>query len=410
MKKLLLLLTLLPASLLAQFTGGSADGEARSDAIQLDLGGVPGGIRGLYAGGMEDGYATAQGFSDLSNGGMSAIYAGGRNDGYHASATYTSISGTELANIYMGGSGDGYSYLQESQTLSGKSLEGLYSGGDGDGFDYRQESYSLGGQSSDGWFGGGDGDGFDVAVESNSLGAMLMLYGGGDGDGFDHMTSPFALSGADLQSLFQGGPGDGAALTNFAGVVPLPLTLISFEAIPNETFVLLRWVTEDEIDTDFFTIEKTRTGRQFDWVGELLAAGYSLPGEQIHYEMKDHNPYPGTSFYRLKTTDFDGQVSLSHLVEVNYDHQQDWGFKLYPNPNTGRHFNIQTQGVQEETKLLLEVFDIQGRLIQRTPYLGMDMEATAIQLQQQLAAGSYLIRLSHPDFGQQAKILLVGER
>lgn len=286
----------------------------------------------------------------------------------------------------------------------------MFSGGGGDGYDRNQASFSLRGEPTSGWFGGGSGDGYDRAVATGSLGAMLMLYGGGPGDGFDRIGGAFSLQGGDLQALYFGGAGDGAALTNFSGVVPLPLTLISFEAIPNESFVLLRWVTEDELDTDFFTIEKTRTGREFSWVGELLAAGYSLPGEQIHYEMKDHHPFPGTSFYRLKTTDFDGKISLSHLVEVNYAQVQDWGFRLYPNPNTGRHFNIQTQGVDKETALILEVFDIQGRLIQRTPYLGEDAAAASIQLQQQLAAGSYLIRLSHPDFGQQAKILLVGER
>ncbi len=410
MKKFFLLLMLAPACLFAQFSGGSADGEARSDAIQLDLGGVPGGVRGLYAGGMDDGYSTMQAYTGLASESMGAIYAGGADDGYDAATAFSTISGTDLAAIYYGGSGDGYSFLQESQTLAGVSLAGIFSGGDGDGFDRTQASFDLQGQSTAGWFGGGDGDGFDREAATGPLGAMLMLYGGGSGDGFDRLGGAFTLKGGDLQALYQGGPGDGAALTNFAGVVPLPLTLISFEAIPNESFVLLKWVTEDELDTDFFTIEKTRTGRAFSWVGESLAAGYSLPGEQIHYEMKDHDPFPGTSYYRLKTTDFDGKISLSHLVEVNYAQVQDWGFKLYPNPNTGKHFNIQTQGVEKETSLVLEVFDLQGRLIQRTPYLGADMEATAIQLQQQLAAGSYLIRLSHPEYGQQAKILLVGER
>lgn len=410
MKNLILLVLCIPWSLSAQYFGGTADGEARSTTIQLDLGGVPGGVRGLYAGGSNDGYAGSRAFTGLNPGSSGALYGGGSGDGHDRNSASTTISGNDLSLIYGGGSGDGYNFRQGSQSLDGQSLDGLYGGGTGDGFDRLQTSAALDGQVLQGWYGGGGGDGHHLAVSSGTLGEMLMLYGGGSGDGFDRKSAAFSLSGPSLQSLYSGGSGDGAASTNFSGVVPLPLTLVSFDAFPEETYVLLRWVTEDEVNTDYFTIEKTRTGRAFEWVGEELAAGFSLPEEKLHYEMKDEKPYPGTSFYRLKTTDFDGLVSYSHLVEVNYDQLADWSFNLYPNPNTGRHFNIQTSGLIDESKLLLEVFDLQGRLIQQAPLFATDFQAVQVQLRQQLAAGSYLIRLHHQELGQQSKILIVGER
>ena len=166
----------------------------------------------------------------------------------------------------------------------------------------------------------------------------------------------------------------------------------------------------DDVYTDFFTIDLRRTGREFATVGNTPAAGFSLPGEQLHYEMKDYAPYSGKSYYRLKTKDFDGFISLSHLVEVNYDGKQDWGFTLFPNPNSGQHFNIRSSGLEAGDEVTLEVFDVQGRLIQRNPLTAMEQDATLIRLQQKLSSGSYLIRLSHPEEGQQSKILLVGER
>ncbi|MEL7423371.1 MAG: T9SS type A sorting domain-containing protein [Bacteroidota bacterium] len=410
MKKLFLLLSFLPLPLLAQYAGGEADGAASSDAVQLDLEGIPSGVRGLYVGGEDDGFARGSGFGSLGNSDFAVIYQGGSDDGFASASGSSSISGVDLIVLYGGGDGDGYSYLQGSQSLDGISLEGIYGGGSGDGFDQLQFAASLDGQSTALLYGGGPGDGYDWGVSSGSLGEMLMLYGGGPGDGYDRQSGSFSLDGDDLVSLFGGGPGDGFARSDFYGVVPVPLTLISFQAFPEETYVLLKWVTEDEVNTDFFTIEKTRTGREFATVGNTPAAGFSLPGEQLHYEMKDYAPYSGKSYYRLKTTDFDGFISLSHLVEVNYDGKQDWGFTLFPNPNSGQHFNIRTSGLEAGEEVTLEVFDVQGRLIQRNPLTAMEQDTTLIRLQQKLSSGSYLIRLSHPEEGQQSKILLVGER
>ena len=410
MKKLLLIFSFLPVPLFAQFQGGVADGATSSDAVQLDLEGIPSGVRGLYVGGDGDGFSVAAGYAGLGNNDFAAIYLGGSGDGFAKANGSSSISGEDLFVLYGGGDGDGYSVRQGNESLDGISVEGLFGGGPGDGFDRRQASASLGGQPVALLYGGGPGDGFDKAVSSGSLGAMLMLYGGGPGDGFDQQSGYSSLSGDDLLPLFGGGPGDGEDHAIFFGVVPVPLTLISFHAFPEETYVLLKWVTEDEVNTDYFTIEKTKTGRDFATVGNTPAAGFSLPGERLHYQMKDYAPYNGKSYYRLKTTDFDGFISLSHLIEVNYDSKGDWGFSLFPNPNTGQHFNIRTNGLEAGAELTLEVFDAQGRIIQRTPLTAMEQDAVLIRLQQKLSAGSYLIRLTHPEQGQQAKILLVGER
>lgn len=400
----------LPQLLLGQFSGGQGEGTDQRTTIQLDLEGVPSGIRGLYAGGSDDGASSGSTFGSFANTPPTALYSGGSGDGYHRSSSSSTLTGLNLTSLYTGGNGDGYSFLQQSQTLGGQDLSALYSGGGGDGEDHLLTSATLDGHLLTAWYGGGNGDGFDHQLSSGSLGALLMLYGGGPGDGFDQQATNQLLSGVDLSLLYGGGTGDGAAITKFEGLVPLPLTLISFDAFPKDNYVLLRWVTEDEVDTDFFTIEKTKWGRDFEWVGETMAAGFSEPGEQLHYELKDHSPYNGTSYYRLKTTDFDEYVSLSHLVEVNYSDEQDWGFQLFPNPNTGQHFNVQTNGITEEQLLTLEIFDISGRLIEKKQYHAADHSPRSFQLDQKLAAGSYLIRLIHPDQGQQAKILLVGGR
>lgn len=119
--------------------------------------------------------------------------------------------------------------------------------------------------------------------------------------------------------MYSGGFGDGVVFINFLGVVLLLFMFISFDVFLEEIYVLLCWVIEDEVNIDYFIIEKICMGRVFEWVGEELVVGFSLLEEKLYYEMKDENFYLGVFFYCLKIIDFDGLVSYFYLVEVNYD-------------------------------------------------------------------------------------------
>jgi hypothetical protein len=397
--------------LLAQFGGGRGDGLDYSDSPQLTLDGVPSGLRPLYGGGPGDGVDQRTASVALDGQPAAAIFGGGRGDGFDQNATTFGLNGQNFAVLFGGSAGDGFDRSLANVSLGGVSTSVLFGGSAGDGFDRSSANFALNGVSIAGLYGGGAGDGFDRRLASLALDGTQFdaLFGGGAGDGFDQNTGAFALSGQSLAILYGGGAGDGFDKAMFDGVIPLPLSLISFDAFPEEDFVLLRWVTEDEVSTDYFTIEKTRDGSVFDWVGETPAAGFSEPGERLHYSMRDEAPYGGTSFYRLKTTDFDGAISLSHLVEVNYHQATDWGFTLFPNPNTGRHFSLRTEGVTDQDPMLLQIFDANGKQMLEREFRSVPGGASRFDLTRRLPVGSYLIRVAKPQTGEtQAKILLVG--
>ncbi len=46
----------------------------------------------------------------------------------------------------------------------------------------------------------------------------------------------------------------------------------------------------------------------------------------------DFNPYQGTSYYRLKQTDFDKRVTYSRIEEVNIESEHDYSFQIFTNP------------------------------------------------------------------------------
>jgi hypothetical protein len=115
---------------------------------------------------------------------------------------------------------------------------------------------------------------------------------------------------------------------NLYSIVILPITLVNFDARMTERQkVELTWTTEAEINNDFFTIERTTNGQQWETVSIIKGKGNTT--NTTHYETIDHQALNGTSYYRLYQTDFNGKKSYSNIVAVNLLHE---GIRIYPNP------------------------------------------------------------------------------
>lgn len=97
----------------------------------------------------------------------------------------------------------------------------------------------------------------------------------------------------------------------------LPIELTFFEAYALEEHVRLDWVTATEVNNDFFTIERSKNGIDFEAIQQINGAGNST--RSISYSASDNNPFSGLSYYRLKQTDYDGKFSYSEIRAVNMD-------------------------------------------------------------------------------------------
>jgi len=119
---------------------------------------------------------------------------------------------------------------------------------------------------------------------------------------------------------------------------PLPIELTRFDAAIRDSLVILTWATATEKNNNFFLVEKTTDGNSFELVATVSGAGNS--NQARHYSAVDHHPYPGTSYYRLVQTDYDGQKSFSKLVSIAYDPLSDTDLIVYPNPGNGDAINF----------------------------------------------------------------------
>lgn len=116
---------------------------------------------------------------------------------------------------------------------------------------------------------------------------------------------------------------------------PLPVELLSFDAeLMDNQHVKLNWQTASEINNDFFTIERSSNGNNWQEVNKIKGAGNS--SSRLRYSEIDYNPYNGLSFYRLKQTDFDGQFEYSKIISTHIKNNEKSQVKIYPNPSNNQ--------------------------------------------------------------------------
>jgi Secretion system C-terminal sorting domain len=175
------------------------------------------------------------------------------------------------------------------------------------------------------------------------------------------------------------------------GLSPLPIELLSFYAKPNGAVVNLKWVTASEINNDFFTIERTSDGINFEFVGTEKGAGNST--SILNYSLTDKAPLAGISYYRLKQTDFDGKYVYSDLKMVSFGNNEKFSFSIYPNPNDGSVFNLEVSSDKDE-EVLVVVTDMLGSEIYSKVFVNINdggKFVQAIDPNQKLVSGVYMI-------------------
>lgn len=144
------------------------------------------------------------------------------------------------------------------------------------------------------------------------------------------------------------------ALWNSTGV-PLPVRLLNFDvSAVHAKSVLIDWATGSEVNNNFFLIEKTKDAQTWESVAQVSGHGNSNQG--FSYSYMDEYPYSGTSFYRLKQVDYNGNSSFSPVRSVNITALPS-PMQVFPNPSS-ETFNIISPAFDINE---VAIFDITGR-------------------------------------------------
>lgn len=119
----------------------------------------------------------------------------------------------------------------------------------------------------------------------------------------------------------------------------LPIELLAFTAKLQEGVVQLEWLTNLEIQSDHFVIERSVDGITYEVIGEVKAAGYSdSPSNYIHNDIQAAHLGMSVLFYRLRQYDLDGEFSLSPTVQLSLSEAPTSLSSLFPNPASTEAF------------------------------------------------------------------------
>ncbi len=169
---------------------------------------------------------------------------------------------------------------------------------------------------------------------------------------------------------------------------PLPVKLISFNAILQGNQVELDWHTATEINNDHFDIERSDDGIHYRKIGEVKGA-YTTYQKQ-HYHFIDINPIVSTVYYRLKQVDINENFEYSN-VEVVQANSRNSAIVSYPNPCT-TEINLPITSIKNQTALV-SIYNAQGVLVSKNNIdcsKGANVSKIAVQ---DLPSGYYIIRI-----------------
>lgn len=188
-----------------------------------------------------------------------------------------------------------------------------------------------------------------------------------------------------------------AATYYVAWDVPLPVTLLSFDARPTGADALLEWSTAQEENNKGFRVEHSRDARTWTalgFIGSRSAAGNTSSVQSYGY--RHEAPGDGLHYYRLRIEDLSGESSFSPVRQAMIKGTVS-AVQLYPNPAKDQ---IYISGAAIET---IQVTDLSGRMMQTA----MTQQGNILTLQTaHFPAGIYVVKVTQQNIQHQFKVVI----
>lgn len=218
-------------------------------------------------------------------------------------------------------------------------------------------------------------------------GTQWTSEGNGGTDGT--MESGTIVSGLNCSTPIAISSFNAFTLGSIPGNNPLPIELLSFKANLCDQSVCLDWQTAAEVNNDFFTVEKSVDG--FNWENLEIVKGAGNSNTELDYNAKDNDPFLGLSYYRLKQTDFDGASSYTEKVPIRIDKILEQKITVYPNPSRDI---ISVEGINGDVQSF-KIYNSTGQEVsQLVDYISINNQAITLNITS-LTTGVYHIRTEH---------------
>ncbi|MBX2845120.1 MAG: T9SS type A sorting domain-containing protein, partial [Saprospiraceae bacterium] len=162
----------------------------------------------------------------------------------------------------------------------------------------------------------------------------------------------------------------------------LPVELTNFSVDLENGRAVLAWETASELNNDFFEVQRSKEGSQFQVIGRV--EGNGTTDQASSYSFIDPLLNQGDNYYRLRQVDFDGSQEYSTIEYVFLPSQEE--VRLLFNPVSG--FIQLTIGKSVASKRTdYEIYNTIGQTVLRGRLEGNQIEIS------ELVPGNYFLRL-----------------
>jgi len=176
---------------------------------------------------------------------------------------------------------------------------------------------------------------------------------------------------------------------------------LRFDVLNEGRSIRLNWVTNAEYKNEYFEVEHSTDGRNF----ELLETVNSLGDSRLptHYDIDDTSPELGENYYRLKEIYEDGSFKYSEIQKVDFDVELE-AVNIYPNPaQEVLYINLAKYEGKEGA---LSLVDLLGQELIRKDLETIDSRPVQIDLSK-IKNGMYTISIQIKDRKRMAKKVMI---
>ena len=195
----------------------------------------------------------------------------------------------------------------------------------------------------------------------------------------------FYLKGMGVGNADLGGSTSGTE--NIEVTEDLPITLESFDVVKKDGHPVLSWATASETNNDYFVIERSFDGRDFEAIDTIKSqAENGTSRARLEYSYTDKsNSLSGTVYYRLKQVDKDGQSETFDAKTVVIENP-DLAPTLSPNPASNGQVTLEIFNKNQDK---YRIVNLQG---QEVAHGRLSLGQNTIQLSS-LQPGQYFVQV-----------------
>lgn len=183
--------------------------------------------------------------------------------------------------------------------------------------------------------------------------------------------------------------------------VPLPVELVEFKGVCMNGQAELSWVTATETNNDYFVLQRSKDGKEFEPIDRIEGAGTtSSPTE---YAIVDQNPI-GEAYYRLVQFDYDGESERSELIRVPAC-GPDEELSVTVQNNGSRTARAEIHSPEGVNGASISLLDTRGRRIWKTQK-DLPAGASYIPIGEKVDKGLYILKVRSEDKLETERVLL----